>query len=284
MQTIIIILAILAALIVFLFGLWLFLAAPGGGRKRARAFARVCYAHRGLHNAERAENSLSAFRAAAGAGFGIELDVRLSADGEVVVIHDPDLKRVAGVDRRVRDMTAAELAAVSLSGTGEGVPLFRDVLSVVAGRVPILVEIKEDTAADRDVTPAALAVLRDYDGAYFIEGFNPFSIARTRKDAPETVRGMLSDHFTLRKETDTPMFRALQLFLTNVIARPQFIAYNGLARRYLPFRLLRGLFRVPTFAWTIRTPEEEKICRKAGFDSVIFENYVPDHGRVTDEQ
>ncbi len=277
MQTFLIILSI----VLLLCCAWILLAAPGGRRKRTRGFAKVKYAHRGLHGAGRAENSLSAFRAAANEGFGIELDVRLSKDGVPVVFHDAELSRVTGDCRRVRDLTAKELSELSLSGTAEGIPTFREVLDTVAGRVPILVEIKEDNAKEKDVTPAALALLADYRGEYLIEGFNPFSISAVKKLAPDTVRGLLCQHFTAEKSFRTISYRLLQHFLLNVLCRPQFIAFNREHRNYFPFRLQKAVFRVPAFAWTVRSAEEEAECVAAGFDTVIFENYLPDGGRVS---
>lgn len=266
------VLGILALLIAVL----LFCVHPGRRFAGADAFTAYRYAHRGLHDAEKAENSLSAFRAAVEAGFGIELDTRLSADGVVVVCHDTTLSRVAGIDRRVDEMTAAELKAVSLCQTGEGVPTFAEVLSLVAGRVPILVEIKEDTIADRDVTPATLALLKEYNGAFLIESFNPMSLARVRKERPDVFRGLLCDRFTASRCYRKPLYALLQRFLFNFFARPQFLAYRNTAKTYLPFRLLRGFFRLPSFAWTVKSAADEEACRRAGFDTVIFEDYLPE--------
>lgn len=266
---------IVLGLVLLLFGLWLFLTAPGRHRERVRPYLTYRYAHRGLHDATRAENSLSAFRAAVEAGYAIELDTRVSKDGVVVVCHDPTLMRVAGMDRKVKDMTAAELAAVDLCGTGEGVPTFAEVLSLVDGRVPLLVEIKEDTAKDRDVSPATLALLQSYRGPYIIESFNPLTLGRVKKILPAAPRGILAGHFSSDPQYRAPLYRLLQHFLLNFIARPQFVAYDGRGRRYLPFRLLCALWRMPVFGWTIRSAEEEKTVRAAGFNTVIFEQYLP---------
>ncbi len=266
---------IICIVLLSILAIWLFLIAPGRRYRGDFDFTKYRYAHRGLHDAEKAENSLSAFRAAVDAGFGIELDVRLSADGKVVVFHDPDLSRVCGTDKAVASLTADELAAQNLAGTGEGVPLFSDVLAAVDGKVPILVEIKEDTAADKLVTPAALALLADYRGPYLVESFNPLSLGKVKKARPDVFRGLLSDHFSLDPKYRTATHRLLQHFLLNVIARPQFLAYNREHKDFLPFALYRRLFRVPLFAWTVRSADEEKECRAVGFDTVIFENYVP---------
>ena len=115
-----------------------------GKRKDIDEFISVKYAHRGLHDSEKAENSLSAFKAAVDHGFGIELDVRLSKDNKLVVFHDDTLDRICGREGKVRDFTAAELATFKLLNTNDGIPTFDQVLEVVDGKVPLLVEIKED--------------------------------------------------------------------------------------------------------------------------------------------
>lgn len=265
------------ALIVIFLSLcaWIYLVAPGRNAACVRPYLAHRYAHRGLHDERRAENSRAAFAAAVEAGYGIELDTRLSADGVVVVCHDATLTRVCGVDRRVKDMTAAELAALDLCQTGEGIPTLAEVLALVDGRVPILVEIKEDTAADTDVSVATLAQLADYRGPYIIEGFNPLTLGRVKKIMPKVPRGLLCSHFTKEHGLRTPMYRVLQLFLLNFIARPQFLAYDGGSRRYLPFRIFSAVFRIPLFAWTVTSQEEEDALRRDGFDTVIFEGYTP---------
>ena len=115
----------LAAILVLLFFVYLFLVAPGKKRPEMERFKTVRYAHRGLHGDGRAENSLTAFRAAVEAGYGIELDVRLSGDGELVVFHDDTLIRMCGVEGKTESKTLAELKALTLAGTDEHIPSFR---------------------------------------------------------------------------------------------------------------------------------------------------------------
>lgn len=267
---------IILGIFLLLCALWLFLIAPNLQRQAALApFLGIRYAHRGLHDATHAENSLSAFARAAESGFAIELDVRLSAEGELVVFHDDRLTRMCGIDRAVRDLTCGQLASVSLAGTGEGVPTFRDVLNLVAGRVPLLVEIKED-AGDEAVSRKTVQLLRDYTGAYLIESFNPLSLATVRRLLPQALRGQLNAHLSADPSRKKLSYRLTEHFLLNVAARPDFIAYEGRARSFLPFRVLRRLFCVATFAWTVRSGEEEEEYRKCGFDTVIFEGYLPE--------
>lgn len=259
--------------IVVLFLLWLFLIAPKN-RKEMKKFKSKYYAHRGLHNTERAENSMSAFKAAVSAGYGIELDIRLSKDGKLVVFHDDTLDRVCGREGRVIDFTAEELATFKLNGTDDGIPLFSDVLALVDGRVPLLVEIKEDPGVSA-VSEAACIMLDSYKGEFIVESFNPLSLRTVKNSRPEIVRGILSQRYYEYEQYRKPLFFLLQTLLLNFLCRPAFIAYDHRHAKSFALRFIRGFFDVPTLAWTVRSPEEEIIARKNGFDGIIFENYIP---------
>lgn len=259
--------------IVVLFLLYLFLIAPRN-RKEMKDYKTKMYAHRGLHNDERAENSMSAFKAAVDSGYGIELDIRLSKDGKLVVFHDDTLDRVCGREGKVIDFTAEELATFSLNGTGEGVPLFSDVLSVIDGKVPLLVEIKENPGDNR-VSLAGCEMLKDYKGNYIIESFNPLSLRTVKKNMPHIPRGILSHRYYAYEPYRKPLYFLLQALLFNFTCRPAFIAYDHRHARSFALRFVRVVFGVPTLAWTVRSAEDEAIARKAGFDGIIFENYLP---------
>ena len=135
-------------ILIVLILLYVFLLIPRLPRRDMSALTKVDYAHRGLWNAQRPENSLSAFRLAVDAGYGIELDVHRTKDGVLVVHHDDNLKRVCGVDRRIAQSTLAEVRACHLSGTDEVVPTFDEVLEAVGGRVPLIVELKVEQNVD----------------------------------------------------------------------------------------------------------------------------------------
>ncbi len=259
--------------IVIIFLIYLFLVAPKN-KKEMRDFKTKLYAHRGLHNDERAENSMSAFKAAVDAGYGIELDIRLSKDGELVVFHDDTLDRVCGREGKVIDFTAEELADFSLKGTSDGVPLFSDVLALVDGKVPILVEIKENPG-DSSVSHAACEMLRGYKGPYIIESFNPLSLRTVKKNMPEIPRGILSHRYYEYEQLRKPLYFLLQTLLFNFLCRPAFIAYDHRHANSIALRFVRSFFAVPTLAWTVRSVEDEHEARKRGFDGIIFENYLP---------
>ena len=232
------------------------------------------YAHRGLHDATRAENSLSAFKAAVGAGYGIELDVRLSSDGELVVFHDDTLERVTDREGRVDSYTAKELSEIKLCDTGDGIPTLREVLELVDGKVPLLVELKED-AGKYGVTEKACEMLREYKGEYMIESFNPLALGRVRKLLPGTCRGILSQSFLKEKKYRTPTHLLLQLLVLNVVCRPHFVAFNIEHSRNAALRLTRRVFGAPTLAWTVRSEEQEKKAAREGFVTTIFEGHEP---------
>lgn len=266
--------AIVIFIVLSLLVAYAFLTSPGRRRFISPDLIGAQYAHRGLHDAEHAENSLSAFRLAVENGFGIELDVRLSKDGVLVVFHDDSLERVCGVEGNVIDYTADELAAMRLSGTEEGIPTLREVLDLVNGRVPLLVEIKEG-ASDSAVSLATAEMLKSYSGPLLIESFNPLSLSRIKEQLPQIPRGLLCDHYTKKPEFKKPTYFVLEWFLLNFKAKPDFYAYNFQQRSFLPFRLVRKLHKRPTLAWTVRSQLDREICREDGFYSIIFEDFIP---------
>ena len=264
---------IIFAVLAFLFAFYLFLMAPKK-TKDMEKYKNKYYAHRGLHNSERAENSMSAFRAAVEAGYGIELDVRLSKDGKLVVFHDDTLDRVCGREGKVIDFTADELATFSLSGTSDGIPLFTDVLSLVDGKIPLLVEIKENPS-DSSVSTTTCEILKNYHGDYIVESFNPLSLKVVKKMLPDASRGILCQQYMKRKNLKKPLYFFMQMLVGNFACRPAFIAFYHEHWRSGALRIARALFKVPTIAWTVKSPEDEMLARKHGFDGIIFENYLP---------
>src|SRR5690606_8386455 len=143
-------------------------------------------AHRGYHdlNDRRWENTLSAFAAAAERGYSIECDVHLSADNVPVVIHDDDLKRLTGADGFVWQRTAAELATLRVGGTSDHVPTLAEVLALVAGRVPLVVELKGTPGHDTGLVASVGALLKTYKGKVAIMSFDHWLIRDFARDAP----------------------------------------------------------------------------------------------------
>ena len=263
-----------------LFCIYLLLIRTKKAHDKIAAYRGVNLAHRGLHGEGAAENSLTAFRRAKEAGFGVELDVRLSKDGELVVFHDDTLTRVAGVEGRVDELTLAELRECRLLDTDDTIPTLREVFDLVDGRIPILIEIKEKTGSTA-VTEKLLAELKSYDGPYIVESFNPMAISAFRKGRHEVPVGILSRRFCDMKEhKGSPLYFALQNMLLNFLSVPDFVAYRHSDANTLSLKLARSLFGTVTVAWTTRSAEEGETAKKNGFDCIIFENYLPEDGRV----
>ena len=261
-------------IVVILFLLYIFLIAPKS-EKGMKKYKKTAFAHRGLHGEGRAENSMSAFSAACDAGYGIELDVRLSSDGELVVFHDDTLERVCGIEGKVIDFTADELSKIKLSGTDDVIPRFSEVLSLVRGRVPLLVEIKEN-AGNSAVSHAACKMLSEYEGDYIVESFNPLSLRVVKEELPGAMRGILSHRYYDYEQYRKPLYFLLQSLLLNFLCRPAFIAYDHKHAGAFGLKMVRAFFDTPTFAWTVRSEEEEILAYKNGFDGIIFENYLPE--------
>ena len=263
--------SVILSVFAFFFLVYLFLIMTGSG-KEARKYSSVKFAHRGLHGTGVAENSLTAFRLAAEKGYGIELDVRLSKDGVPVVFHDSVLERVTAGVGKVSSYDAEELTKMTLLGGEDTVPLFEDVLRVVDGRVPILVELKEEPGS-YGVAEKALEVLSYYEGEYIVESFNPKTLGEVRKINPDILTGILCTNYFKDEKFRKPLFFAVQNFFTNILCRPDFVSYNIEDREDFSFRLFRRLFGVRSFAWTVCSEEQEKDATAHGFDTVIFEGY-----------
>ena len=228
------------------------------------------YAHRGLHKEGVPENSLAAFEDACRAGFGIELDVQLSRDGEVMVFHDYTLVRMTGCDKKLCELDAKELMTLTLAGTDQTIPTLKQVLALVDGRVPLLVELKGESF-DTSLCAKVADLLRDYKGAYCLESFNPLLIGNMKKEFPEAFCGLLYTNVCREKKKKSALNLALTAMALNVVARPDFIAFDKADRDTLPVKITTQLFGAPKFVWTVRTQEELDTAHKNG-ELPIFEN------------
>lgn len=248
-----------------------FLVAPGKlRRKQKEPFKNRNFAHRGLHKRDKSipENSIAAFERAARYGYGMELDVQLSKDGEVVVFHDDTLDRVCGVHARVDEKTFAELRGLSLCGTKETIPLFSEVLKTIRGRGALIVELKNGKH-NRELCEKTYALLRRYSGDYCIESFNPFIVRWFKLNAPEVMRGQLATPPADYKGEVSPLSGfLLGNVLLNFLGRPQFIAYK-IAKKPFTVKLSEFLGAMK-ICWTSHEWMNEK-----GKDAVIFEYYKP---------
>ena len=191
-------------------------------------FRGFFYAHRGLYNNEGGvpENSLPAFRAAAEKGYGVELDVQLSLDGQVVVFHDDTLDRVCGIHGNVADFSLSRLQNMKLLDTAETIPLFTDVLDVLRqGAGPLIVELKSGKR-NAELCEKTRELLKDYPGVYCVESFAPAIVTWFRKNAPEIIRGQLAMPRQDYANVNSLVARALAGCRLAFLNRPDFIAYK----------------------------------------------------------
>ena len=265
-----------------------YLVAPGRASKEQKApFAGRTYAHRGLYTEDQTvpENSLPAFKMAAEAGYGVELDLQITRDDKVVVFHDDDLERACGPALQkladsgvsvpsgleIKDWTYRELCQLTLFESKETIPLFSDVLKTVAGRVPMIVEFKSvGSDLNAHLCARACRLLDNYDGPYMVESFDPRIVKWFRLNRPKVLRGQLACcPAGYKKGTPFPVPYLFAYCLGNFMSRPQFIAY-GLPKRPLIVRYAEMLGAMKV-CWTSHDPSAHK-----GQDVVIFEYYLPD--------
>ena len=262
-------------LILIFIVLYLLMLRGRAGHPKLDELRKWSYAHRGFHDGIFPENSMGAFRQAVEAGYGMELDVHLLADGQLAVMHDSSLKRTVGVDKKIEELTAAELTVYKLQGTEETIPLFADVLRMVDGRVPLIVEIKTEGENVSAVTEATCRMLQDYQGLYCVESFDPRAIAYIRKHYPDFVRGQLA-HNSLREKSPVSIFLRFLLTyqLMNCWVVPDFIAYRYSDRKTLSNFLCRKLWRIQGVSWTLTDMEQYETAVKEGWIP-IFEKFNP---------
>ncbi len=238
------------------------------------------YAHRGLYNnnSNAPENSMKAFERAIEEDYGIELDVRLTKDNVPIVFHDKSLKRVCGIDRMVEDVAYEDLKLLKLFKSDKNIPLFKDILQFVNGRVPLIVEIK-GPSDNLKICEITSTLLDEYKGVYCIESFDPLIINWYKKNRPRVIRGQLSSNYFKRElEKNIVMNFILQNMLLNFYSKPNFIAFNHHYADMLSYNIIRNLYRTPTFAYTIRS-QKDLVKNRNLFDYFIFEGFRPRDSR-----
>ena len=268
---------IVLVIILFLIALYLYCIAPRLGKRPDYApLFGGHYAHRGLHDnsTEAPENSMEAFRLAVEKGYGIEFDIQLTKDKIPVVFHDDLLKRVCNQPGYIWDYTYEELQKFPLCGSSARIPLLKDVLALVDGRVPLIIEFKMHDF-NTEVCEIADPLLQTYKGRYCIESFHPAAVKWYRTHHPEIIRGQLSANFSTKEKREPfPQF-CVHMLLTNVMTRPDFIAYCSDNTSNISRTLCRTLFHALSVSWTIRS-EEELRKRYPNYDLFIFEHFIPE--------
>jgi glycerophosphoryl diester phosphodiesterase len=263
-------------ILILLVLVYIFMLRGRRGHKELSQLRGWAYAHRGLHGPGVPENSMKAFRLALEAGYGIEFDVHLMADGNLAVIHDPSLKRTAGADVFIEDLTTNDLINYTLEGTDERIPTFRQVLELYAGKAPMIIELKAERGNHAALGEAVCKALEGYDGAFCLESFDPRVVHWLKKNHPELIRGQLSENFIANKNSTLPF--AIKFVMTtqllNFLSVPDFIAYKFADRKRLGNFICRKIWGLQGVTWTIKSQEEFDAAVRDGWIP-IFEGFTP---------
>ncbi len=247
------------------------------------SFLTLPIAHRALHDASlgRPENSLAAIRAAIDTGYGIEIDIQLSSDGQAIVFHDYDLDRLTPQTGTVGQYSRAELVKIPLKNSTETIPTFAEVLSVVAGRVPLLVELKDqDGAMGPDTGKLEKAVaddLQGYRGDVAVMSFNPHSVGWMKDLLPNIPRGLvtgafLADEWGILPETVRNRLRGI---LDLKLVEASFISHKAVDLERDRVVEIRAT-GMPVLCWTIKDKQAETLARKYA-DNITFDGYMAEH-------
>lgn len=233
-------------------------------------------AHRGLHDENNPENSIPAFQAAIACGYPIEMDVRLSKDGEIVVFHDDTLSRMTGANLNVIDCSFEDLSVLRLADSQERIPLFSDFLKEIDGKVPLLIELKNMPSVNtKDFIRLFADSLKDYKGEYAVQSFSPFYIKAYKALRPDIPSGILATANSSKADfNNSPIWRlkarAVRNMSFNKSIKPEFISYH-----FADYpNKATDKFSGPKLGWTVRSPEDEAVARKYA-DNIIFEGYLP---------
>lgn len=243
-------------------------------------FLTIPFAHRGLHDraAGVIENSRSAVKAAVAAGYGVEIDLQMSADGAAMVFHDDELDRLTPETGPVRAHSATALGQIDLTGGDEGIPTLSEILDIVGGRVPMLVEIKDQSGClgpvDGRLERRTAQLLSAYDGPVALMSFNPFSVAACAEAAPDIPRGRVTENFRTDGWDNLTPERAAELNRFDDLDRlgASFISHDhkDLSNPEVAAAKRSGRH---ILCWTTKSRAEDEAARKIA-ENVTFENYT----------
>ena len=255
----------------------IFCVAPGKLTPEAKRMAKVFYglncAHRGLYSKDQKipENSIPAFAAARDGNYGVELDIQLSKDGQIVVFHDDVLNRVCNIDARVDSMDWDELSVLPLFDTDVCMPLLTDVLDVLKD-TPAIVELKSTGVNNNKLCEETLKLMREKGQNWCVESFDPRIVAWFRKNAPDVLRGQLSCLPGEYNKISKKAAFILGNLLANFLSRPHFIAYSTSPQP--PVVRLCRIMKPVNVVWTVQ-PEDDIKQFETNNDTIIFEHYTP---------
>ena len=229
-------------------------------------------AHRGLFNDEIPENSIAAFKNAIKNKMPIEIDVTCLADETPVVFHDEKLARMTGKNGFISNCNYEDIANLTLKGTKERIPTFEQALEAIAGKVPILIEIKNFGKVG-SFEKNIWKILQKYDGEYAVESYNPYTLEWFKNNAPKIKRGQTASFFKNKEIIGLRKFSLKRMHYNKKISEPSFIIYKI---EDMPNRFVRKYTgKIPILVYTVRSKDQE-IESKEFSDNFIFDSYVPD--------
>lgn len=233
-------------------------------------------AHRGWHNPEIGliENTPSAFVAAIDRGYGIECDLQVTLDGEAMVHHDATLGRLTDGEGWLAAKTAADLRLVRFRATNDRMMTLGELCELVAGRVPLVLELKSKFDGNRRLVMRIASVLTGYAGPAAVMSFDPRQVQALHELAPAVPRGIVAERDNRELDLGAMQRWALAHLLHASTSRPRFVAYNVKDLPTFATRLARSLFRCPLLAWTVRMPED-RVRAERYADQMIFEGFAP---------
>lgn len=227
-------------------------------------------AHRGVHNGKDIiENSLEAFKEAVNKNYIIELDVHFLKDGEVVVFHDDNIERMTGINKNLKDCTYDEIRNIKLLNKNTYIPKFSDVLKLVDGKVPILIELKNDNKVGL-LESSLVQILKKYNGKYAVQSFNPLSIMWFKNNYPNIIRGQLVCKFKNKKMDNIKKFIIKTMFF-NIITNPDFISHSVDDLSYKEVNKIKKNKFI--LGWTVRNKERYDELIKY-YDNLICEKFI----------
>jgi len=261
-------------LIVGIFCVYIFLIRIDSKRMRKQFDSVAPIAHRGLHTSDQQipENSLKAFKQAVDLGYGIELDVQLSADMEVFVFHDTTLHRMCGSNKKLETMRSKEIKVCRLKDTDQTIPTLKEVLDLVAGKTTLWIEIKT-TRRRAETVDQVLLLLHDYPGDFSLCSFDPMILREIKKRDPSILRGIIVEGFLNNKKFPFYQRILVHYSLLNFLVRPDYQSYDY-HQRSNPTYLLNRIMGAYSLFWAVGSKDLEAKL-KPDCDNIIFEHYRP---------
>jgi glycerophosphoryl diester phosphodiesterase len=238
-------------------------------------------AHRGLHDKANGviENTISAAEAAIARGFPIELDVQLTGDNEAIVFHDFELDRLTGETGLVVKRKLSDLTRIGIAGTmgGDRIPSLKEYLDTIAGRVPLVIEIKSKFNGDMTLTKRVIEILSDYRGPFVVKSFDPDIVTTLRTSAPNFTRGIIGE-LEYASKADSFLSPEAKHRMANLLhfseSQPHFLSWRVKDLPCASTYLSKLLGHLPVMTWTVRNPEDRARAEQHA-DQMVFEGFLP---------